>query len=250
MKPVVTPVHPVFVAKITGVELGRPIDEATRRAIEHAMDQYALCVLTGQHLEDEELIAFSRLYGSLEAAPHVGRNAGAAGRKRRIPDRQIWDISNLDENGSIRGDQDARSSLLSTTQLWHTDLSFGQGSATWSILHAKVIPPAGGDTEFADTRAAYDALPDAMKRRLAGLVAEHSLWHSSAKRGYVPTDEERKFIPAGATPCGAPTSRFGAERALCRLARIAHRRHTGRGGAGAARRADRIRDAAAVRLPP
>ena len=195
MKPVVTPVHPVFVAKITGVELGRRIDEATRRAIEHAMDQYAVCVLTGQHLEDEELIAFSRLYGSLEAAPHVGRNAGAAGRKRRIPDRQIWDISNLDENGSIRGDQDARSSLLSTTQLWHTDLSFGQGSATWSILHAKVIPPAGGDTEFADTRAAYDALPDAMKRRLAGLVAEHSLWHSSAKRGYVPTDEERKSYP-------------------------------------------------------
>jgi alpha-ketoglutarate-dependent taurine dioxygenase len=179
----------LFVAKITGVELGRPIDEATRRAIEHAMDQYAVCVLTGQHLEDEELIAFSRLYGSLEAAPHVGRNAGAAGRKRRIPDRQIWDISNLDENGSIRGDQDARSSLLSTTQLWHTDLSFRQGSATWSILHAKVIPPAGGDTEFADTRAAYDALPDAMKRTLAGLVAEHSLWHSSAKRGYVPTDE-------------------------------------------------------------
>jgi alpha-ketoglutarate-dependent 2,4-dichlorophenoxyacetate dioxygenase len=195
MKPVVTPVHPVFVAKITGVELGRPIDEATRQAIEHAMDQYAVCVLTGQQLEDEELIAFSRLYGSLEAAPHVGRNAGAAGRKRRIPDRQIWDISNLDENGSIRGDQDARSELLSTTQLWHTDLSFRRGSATWSILHARVIPPAGGDTEFADTRAAYDALPDAMKMRLAGLVAEHSLWHSSAKRGYVPTDEERESYP-------------------------------------------------------
>jgi alpha-ketoglutarate-dependent 2,4-dichlorophenoxyacetate dioxygenase len=64
------------------------------------------------------------------------------------------------------------------------------------MLHAKVIPPVGGDTEFADTRAAYDALPEGMKRRLAGLVAEHSLWHSSAKRGYVPTDEERKSYPS------------------------------------------------------
>jgi alpha-ketoglutarate-dependent 2,4-dichlorophenoxyacetate dioxygenase len=64
------------------------------------------------------------------------------------------------------------------------------------MLHAKVIPPAGGDTEFADTRAAYDALPDAMKRRLEGLIAEHSLWHSTAKRGgYVPTEEERRSYP-------------------------------------------------------
>jgi alpha-ketoglutarate-dependent 2,4-dichlorophenoxyacetate dioxygenase len=82
------------------------------------------------------------------------------------------------------------------TQLWHTDLSFRQASATWSILHAKVIPPAGGDTEFADTRAGYDELPDAMKTRLESLVAEHSLWHSSAKRGgYLPTEEERRSIP-------------------------------------------------------
>jgi alpha-ketoglutarate-dependent 2,4-dichlorophenoxyacetate dioxygenase len=83
-----------------------------------------------------------------------------------------------------------------TTQLWHTDLSFRQESATWSMLHAKVIPPPGGDTEFADTRAAYDALPYAMKGRLEGLVAEHSLWHASAKRGgYVPTDEEQRSYP-------------------------------------------------------
>ncbi len=196
MKPVVTPLHPLFVAKITEVDLGRPIDETTQTAIEHAMDTYAVCVLPGQHLEDEELIAFSRLYGPLEVSTDIGRKS-RAGRNRRIVYREIFDISNLDENGGIRGEQDARSSLQQVTQLWHTDLAFRQGSAKWSMLHAKVIPPAGGDTEFADTRAACDALPEAMKRRLEGLVAEHSLWHSTAQRGgYVPTEEERRSHPS------------------------------------------------------
>jgi len=196
MNPVITPLHPFFVAKITEVDLGRPIDEATQRAIEDAMDTYAVCVLPGQRLEDEEQIAFSRLYGLLEVEPAIGRKAGAGGRRRRIARREIFDISNLDENGGIRGEQDARSSLLQITQLWHTDLSFRQGSAKWSMLHAKAIPPAGGDTEYADTRAAYDALPDAMKRRLEGLVAEHSAWHSTAKHGgYAPTEEERRSYP-------------------------------------------------------
>jgi alpha-ketoglutarate-dependent 2,4-dichlorophenoxyacetate dioxygenase len=197
MNPVVTPLHPLFVAKITEVDLGRPIDETTQSAIEGAMDRYAVCVLPAQHLEAEEQIAFSRLYGSLEVEPGIARKTGAADRRRRIAHREIFDISNLDENGSIRGEQDARSSLLQITQLWHTDLSFRQCSAKWSMLHAKAIPPAGGDTEYADTRAAYDALPDAMKRRLEGLVAEHAFWHSTATRGgYVPTEEERRSYAA------------------------------------------------------
>src|SRR5499427_5562022 len=196
MNLVVTPLHSLFAAKITEVDLARPIDETTQKAIEGAMDTYAVCVLPGQHLEDEELIAFSRLYGSLEVEPEIGRKAGAAGRSRRIAYREIFDISNLDENGGILGEHAARSSLLQITQLWHTDLSFRQRSAKWSMLHAKVIPPAGGDTEYADTRAAYDALPDAMKWRLEGLVAEYSFWHATAKRGgYVPTEEERRSYP-------------------------------------------------------
>jgi alpha-ketoglutarate-dependent 2,4-dichlorophenoxyacetate dioxygenase len=109
MKPVVTPLHPVFAATITGVEVGRPIDRATQRAIERAMDQYTVCVLPGQHLEDEELIGFSRRYGPLETAPHFGRKTAAAGRKKRIAHSEIWDISNLDENGAIRCQEEARS---------------------------------------------------------------------------------------------------------------------------------------------
>src|SRR5215470_8875440 len=196
MKPTVTPLHPLFVAKITVVDLSRPIDETTQQAIERAMDTYAVCVLPGQHLEDEELIAFSRLYGPLEVSTDIGRKSGAAGRTRRIAYREIFDISNLDDDGSIRGEQDARSAILQTTHMWHTDLAFRQVSAKWSMLHAKAIPPAGGDTEYADTRAAYDALPNSMKRRLEGLIAEHSFWHATAKRGgYVPTEEERRSYP-------------------------------------------------------
>jgi alpha-ketoglutarate-dependent 2,4-dichlorophenoxyacetate dioxygenase len=132
----------------------------------------------------------------LEIEPDIGRKAAAGRRRRRIAHREIFDISDLDENGDIRGEQDARQSLLQITQLCHTDLSFRQRSAKWSTLHAKVIPPAGGDTEYADTRAAYDALPDAMKTKLEGLVAEHSAWHPTAKcGGYVPTEEERRSYP-------------------------------------------------------
>src|SRR6266436_2479249 len=126
MKLVVTPLHPLFVAKITEVDLSRPIGEATQRAIESAMDEYAVCVLPGQHLEDEELIAFSRLYGPLEVTKDIALKSGATASKRRIAYKEIFDISNLDENGGIRGEQDARSAVLQSTQLWHTDLSFRQ----------------------------------------------------------------------------------------------------------------------------
>src|SRR5258708_39834757 len=138
MKPVITPLHQLFVAKVTGVDLGRPIDESTQRAIERAMDEYAVCVLPGQHLEDEELIAFSRLYGPLEVSTAIARKSRAAGRNLRIAYREIFDISNLDENGSIRGEQDGPSAIMQSTQLWHTDLAFRQAAAKWTVLQSKV----------------------------------------------------------------------------------------------------------------
>jgi alpha-ketoglutarate-dependent 2,4-dichlorophenoxyacetate dioxygenase len=194
MNPVVTPLHPLFVAKITGVDLGRPIKDATQEAIERAMDTYAVCVLPDQHLEDEELIAFSRLYGPLEVSTDIGRKSGAAGRTRRLAYQEIFDISNLDDDSSIRGEQDARTALLQTTHLWHTDLAFRQVSAKWSMRTPRRSRRRGA-TQSMPTRA-YDALPDPMKRRLEGLIAELSFWHATAKRGgYVPTDDERRSYP-------------------------------------------------------
>ena len=197
MELVATPLHPLFVARITGVDLSKPIDEDTQRAIECTMDEYAVCVLPGQHLEDEQQIAFSRFYGPLEMSPGIGRKPGEAPATARIKHREIFDISNLDQGGAILGENNPRAAFMRGNELWHTDSSFRHESATWSMLHAKAVPPAGGDTEFADTRAAYDALPAAMKKRLEGLVAEHSLRHSRSKLGgYVPTEGERKSYPS------------------------------------------------------
>ena len=125
---------------------------------------------------------------------------------------------------------DQRRAYRDGNQLWHTDSSFRQKSATWSMLHARVIPPDGADTEFADTRAAYDALPAATKTRLEGLIAEHSIWHSRAQARRLHADRGGKEIAAaGAASGGAAASRLRAQRALHRLARLAHHRLAGRG---------------------
>ena len=196
-----TPLHPLFAAEITGVDLSKPIEAEMRDAIAHAMDQYAVCVLPDQRLDDEQQIAFSQLYGPLEVSPPVQGKSGIAAFNTRVRHREIFDISNLDENGTVLETQDARVAYRLGNQLWHTDSSFRQRSATWSMLHARVIPPTGGDTEFADTRAVYDALPDATKNKLEGLIAEHSIWHSRARLGgYTPTEEERTLRPPARHP--------------------------------------------------
>jgi alpha-ketoglutarate-dependent 2,4-dichlorophenoxyacetate dioxygenase len=194
----ITRIHPLFAARITGIDLGKWMDDDLQRAIERAMDEYAVCVLPDQSLDDERQVAFSRFYGPLETSPGIGRKPGEpVPDNARIRHREIFDISNLDQKGNLLEENNARSYFMKGNELWHTDSSFRDEGATWSMLHAKAVPPSGGDTEFADTRAAYDALPEAMKRRLEELVAEHSLWHSRSKLGgYVPTEAEREAYPA------------------------------------------------------
>ena len=193
--------HPLFVGELTGVDLADGIDAATRDAIERAMDEYAVCVLPGQRLDDDRQIAFASLYGPLEVSPPVQSKAGGPAANFRIQHRNIFDVSNLDENGNILPLDDQRRAYRQGNELWHTDSSFRQKSATWSMLHARIVPPAGADTEFADTRAAYDALPEATKQRIEGLVAEHSIWHSRAQLGgYKPTEEEKKARPPARHP--------------------------------------------------
>jgi alpha-ketoglutarate-dependent 2,4-dichlorophenoxyacetate dioxygenase len=193
--------HPLFAAEMTGVDLSREIDAEAERAIARAMDEYAVLVVPDQHLDDEHQIAFARRYGPLEVAPPVRGKHGDAATGARIQHKEIFDVSNLDQEGNILALDDQRRAYRDGNQLWHTDSSFRQKSATWSLLHARVIPPGGGDTDFADTRAAYEALPDAMKAKLDGLIAEHSIWHSRAQLGgYTPTEEERKARPPAHHP--------------------------------------------------
>ena len=197
----VKPLHPLFAAELTGVDLAAGIDPATRDAIERAMDQHGVCVLPDQQLDDDKQAAFASLYGPLEVSPPVHSKDGGPAATFRIQNRNIFDVSNLDEQGRILPLDDQRRAYRDGNQLWHTDSSFRQKSATWSMLHARIIPPDGADTEFADTRAAYDALPDATKSKLEGLIAEHSIWHSRAQLGgYKPTADEIKARPPARHP--------------------------------------------------
>ena len=170
--------HPLFAAEIKGVDLSRDIDMPTQRAIEQAMDNYAVCVLPAQQLDDDRQIAFARRYGPLENAAAVATQVKPGIVNQQIRHSEIFDVSNLDENGNIMRGDNSRWRYRQANELWHTDSSFRQKSASWSMLHGRIVPPSGGDTYFADTRAAYDALPEAMKKKLDGLVAGHSIWHS------------------------------------------------------------------------
>ncbi len=188
----VEPLHPLFVGRVTGVDLRQPVDPATFAEIEAAIDRHAVLVFPGQRIDDEQQIAFSALFGPLEGAAKTILK----GTRPRLARSEIADVSNLDENEGILAKSDRRRLYSLGNQLWHTDASFRRVPARFSLLSARSIPPEGGDTEFADLRAAYDALPAATQARLDGLVAEHSIWHSRGLAAPLEIDEdERAALP-------------------------------------------------------
>lgn len=181
---------PSFLAEVHGVDFSRPIDAPTLSEIVHAMDTYAVSVFRATALTDESHIAFSRLLGRLELAPSLfGKGI------KRFNHPELFDAGNLDASGQILVDE-RRRLYNKGNALWHTDSSFNPHRSAYSLLLAHEVPPAGGDTEFADMRAAYDALPASMKERIENLTAEHWLWHSRMLAGYPdPTEEERNAKP-------------------------------------------------------
>ena len=189
----VTPTHPEFVAEIGGVDLARPLKPTDRQTIEDAINRYAVVVFRGQTLDDEKQVAFAGNFGPIESSALKLRHRDI---KHRIESSQVADISNLDGDGNVMK-PDARRRLDGlANRLWHTDASFRAVPGALSMLYAHVIPEEGGDTEFADMRAAYDALPEAKKKELEGLVAEHSIWRSREQLGVVQySEEERASLP-------------------------------------------------------
>jgi len=173
--------HPLFACEILGADLQQTGE------IEKAMDAYAVAVLRDQHISDEEHIAFSRRFGELEKSPHFGVGKGA---KVRMRHPELFDVSNLDEDGNILAEDDRRRAFRLANEMWHTDSSFVPGGARYSLLHAMVVPSRGADTEFADMRAAYESLSDEKKKQIEGLVVEHSTFHSRSLIGYRFTEEE------------------------------------------------------------
>ncbi len=189
--------HPLFAAELTGVDTSQPTPEL-RADIERMIDQHGVCVLPGQNINAQQQVDFARLFGALERPPQVRGSRGA--RDAKFPP-EIFPITNLTEDGQIQTEDNAARAYRLANALWHTDSTFRQTGATYSMLHARVVPPHGADTQFVDTRAAYDRLPDTMKSRLEGLEAVHSIWESRGKLGgYTPTPEELVARPPARHP--------------------------------------------------
>ena len=184
--------HSLFVGEISGLELRDPIDRQTFGEIIQALDTYAVLVFRDQELTDEHQIAISSQFGRLETPFGSIRKA----KSSRLGSRLVADVSNLDAGNHIRSASDTWRKMQLANRLWHTDSSFKRIPGKISFLSARQLPPAGGDTEFADLRAAYDALDAVTKERIEGLVAEHSIFHSRSKTGYTDfTDDERAALP-------------------------------------------------------
>jgi alpha-ketoglutarate-dependent 2,4-dichlorophenoxyacetate dioxygenase len=180
-----------FAAEIGDVDLSRPLDSADVASIKQAFWDYAVLIFPGQELSEEQHLDFARHFGPLETSI-AALNPDA---KLRLSNN-LADVSNLNSQNEIWGERSRVRMLQLANRLWHTDSSFKYLPARASLLYALAIPPVGGHTEFADLRAAYDALSDDLKRRLEGLVAEHALAFSRARIGFSDfTEAERNKLP-------------------------------------------------------
>jgi len=185
----VYPITENFAAEI-GVDLAHVSAEDVA-AIKDAFWRYAVLIFPDQSLTEEQHVAFAKHIGPIE--PSIGAYRPDA-KLRLRPD--LVDISNLTHRGVIWSEHSRVRGLNLANRLWHTDSSFKYLPARASLLYARSIAPIGGHTEFADMRAAYDALPDEMRRKLDGLVAEHALAYSRARMGFSDfTESERKELP-------------------------------------------------------
>ncbi len=192
MSPSIRPAHPVFAGEVSAIDISQKLDQEQVAAIEAGMDRYAVLVFRDQQLTDDQQLEFSRNFGELEVTL-AGQMAKP--EDRRLGDRlELGDISNLTARNELRAREDRSRMYALANRLWHSDASFRAVGAGYTLLHGRVIPQKGGNTEFADMRAAYDALDASMKAEVEGLVCEHSIVFSREQIGfsdYAPGNEER-----------------------------------------------------------
>jgi len=185
------PLHPVFVAEVGGIDLSASLTDAQVGEVVAACDRHAVLIFPDQRWTDEAQLAFSARLGPLETSIKKLR----PGHKLRL-DARLADISNLDAQGGVLASADRNRMYGLGDRLWHTDSSFKAVPAKYSLLSARQVPTAGGETQFADLRAAYDELPESLRAQLDGLVAEHSIIYSRATIGFTDfSEEERASLP-------------------------------------------------------
>jgi|SRR3954468_10270936 alpha-ketoglutarate-dependent 2,4-dichlorophenoxyacetate dioxygenase len=187
-----TPLHPLFVAEVRGIDLRTTPGPELCAEIDRAMDRYAVLVFPDQRIDDDQQMAFGEALGPLEQTRGV-----VDAHKMRLKHKQMADISNIDLDGKLLAADDRRRMFNLGNQLWHSDSSFKATPAKYSMLHAREIPPEGGETEYADMRAAWDALPEKTNVKIRDMVTEHSLIFSRGKLGFTAyTEQERiDFAP-------------------------------------------------------
>jgi alpha-ketoglutarate-dependent 2,4-dichlorophenoxyacetate dioxygenase len=183
-------IHPVFVGEVSGVDLRQSLSRDGVAAIDEGMDRYAVLVFHDQNITDEQQIAFTRNFGEIENS--AGGNVTQPHEKRL--DSLMNDVSNLGHDNRPLARDDRRRLFNLGNQLWHSDSSFRAIPAKYSLLSARTVATKGGNTEFADMRAAYDALDNETKALVEDLVCEHSLLYSRGLLGFEATLEERAMF--------------------------------------------------------
>src|SRR3990170_1009715 len=180
----ITPLTPHIGARLTGIDVRQPLTAAEVEAIDAGMNRHAVLVLPGQDISDEQQLAFTRNFGPLEE----GANSTVKNSELRL-DPAFADVSNLDKSGEKLARDNKRRMAALGNRLWHSDASFRVVPAKYSILSGRIVTTAGGNTEFADMRAAWDALDTATKAEIEDLICEHSLIYSRGQLGFT------EFLP-------------------------------------------------------
>ncbi|HKC05225.1 MAG TPA: TauD/TfdA family dioxygenase [Methylomirabilota bacterium] len=188
--------HPHFVAEVGPVDLRRIHDPETLAEIRAGMDEHAVLVFHDQPFTDAEHLDFAE---RLDGVLHTKLGSSAL-QKNRFGNEALGDISNLDENGEIMKTNNRRRMYGLGNRLWHTDASFQDPPGRYSMLSAKVVPSVEADTEYADMRAAYDALPEEEKIRLEGLRAHHSIAYSRQTLGFEFSESEQDALKGAIHP--------------------------------------------------
>ena len=199
------PLHRTFAAEAGAIDLREATDTATLEAIRAGMDRYAVLVFRDQQLSNAEQLAFARRF---DGELHSKTGSSVLG-KNRFGDEALTDISNVDENGDIMDTNDRRRMYALGNRLWHTDASFQDPPGRYSMLFACVVPPVAANTDFSDSRAAFEALDPELRARLEGLQVHHTITHSRAQLGFEFSAEEQERLKGAVHPMVVANRRTG-----------------------------------------
>lgn len=183
------PVTEQFAAEIGDVDLSKPLTDTDWRIIEDAYNTYSVLIFPGQQLAQDQHVEFARRFGPIDKSMIADMDADS-----RVTE-DIADVSNLNPKGEVMAPDDRMLEFQRGNRLWHTDSSFKRTPANASLLYMQAVPPVGGMTEFADMRAAYDALDPDTRNTINGRIALHSIATSRARMGFSMTRAENSAYP-------------------------------------------------------